>query len=115
VGTGYAAEIGLIDAAFGTTLAGFRERVRELVERLACDPVLDRRREYKRRQRADDERIKPLSAYRTEELDRSHGSFFGEDSSYHEGRRRFVYKLPSSAASNAPLRQEGTGASAMYG
>ena len=42
--------------------------------------------------RAADERVKPLVAYRKEELVRSHACFFGPDRSYHEARRRFVHK-----------------------
>jgi hypothetical protein len=49
--------------------------------------------EEKRRRRAADERVKPLEAYRGEEMARSHECFFGADRSYHEARMRFVYKL----------------------
>ena len=38
-----------------------------------------------------------------EELARSHRCFFGPDPSYHEARRRFVYKL------GAVTRQDGAG------
>ena len=40
-----------------------------------------------------DERVKPLEAYRGEEMARSHECFFGADRSYHEARRNFVYKI----------------------
>ena len=36
--------------------------------------------------------------YRSEELARSHECFFGADRSYHEARRRFVYKLGAPCA-----------------
>ena len=36
--------------------------------------------------------IKPLAAYRTEEMARSHECFFGEDRSYHVARGFFVHK-----------------------
>ena len=49
----------------------FHAQVRDLAERLARDPDLDRRLAGKRRRRARDEAIKPLNAYRTEELARS--------------------------------------------
>jgi putative two-component system hydrogenase maturation factor HypX/HoxX len=97
IGAAHAVEIGLIDAAFGATLADFRERVRGLAERLARDPGLDRRLEHKRLQRDHDERVKPLHAYRTEELLRSKQSFFEEGSGYHDARSRFVRKLPAPA------------------
>jgi hypothetical protein len=93
IGTRHAVEIGLIDAAFGASQEPFRRRA-QLIERLARERVLDRRLEHKRRQRAADERMKPMSADRGEELARSHRSFVGEGSGYHEARHRFVRKLP---------------------
>jgi putative two-component system hydrogenase maturation factor HypX/HoxX len=49
-----------------------------------------------------DEQLKPLSTYRTEELARCHDNFFGSDKSYHEARRRFVYKLGPPCAVGEP-------------
>ena len=40
----------------------------------------------------EDESIKPLANYRAEELERMKVNFFGADPSYHEARRRFVFK-----------------------
>jgi putative two-component system protein, hydrogenase maturation factor HypX/HoxX len=98
VGTRRAVEIGLLDAAFGATLDSFRSQVRGLAERLARNPDLGRWLEGKRRRRVRDEEIKPLNAYRKEELARSYRCFFGEDRSYHEARHRFVYKLGAPCA-----------------
>ena len=98
VGTRHAVEIGLLDAAFGDTLDSFHSQVRDLAERLARNPDLGDWLEGKRRRRARDEAIKPLNAYRTEELARSYRCFFGEDRSYHAARRRFVYKLGAPCA-----------------
>ena len=115
VGTRQAVEIGLLDAAFGDTLAGFQSQVRGLAERLARTPDLGRL-EGKRRRRARDEALKPLNAYRQEELARSYRCFFGEDRSYHEARRRFVYKLGApcavtpSIAPALPMRAIGSAA-----
>ena len=69
-----------------------------MAERLARTPDLGHRLEDKRRRRARDEQIKPLNAYRKEELARSYGCFFGEDRSYHQARSRFVYKLGAPCA-----------------
>jgi putative two-component system hydrogenase maturation factor HypX/HoxX len=115
VGTRQAVEIGLLDAAFGATAAGFRAQVRSLAERLARDPDLGRRLEAKRRRRAHDEAIKPLNAYRKEELARSYRCFFGEDRAYHEARHRFVHKLGATCAVTptpavAPVRVAGRAA-----
>ena len=97
VGALRAVEIGLLDAAFGATLAGFHARTRLFASRMARHPRLARILEEKRRRRAHDERIKPLQAYRTEEMARSHRCFFGPDRSYHEARRRFTHKLGPAA------------------
>jgi putative two-component system hydrogenase maturation factor HypX/HoxX len=93
LGTRQAVQIGLLDAAFGTTLGAFHARVRALAQRLARAPDVDLWLAGKRRRRARDEEIKPLNAYRKEELARSYRCFFGEDRSYHEARHRFVHKL----------------------
>jgi putative two-component system hydrogenase maturation factor HypX/HoxX len=97
IGAPQAARIGLIDDAFGASLEVFRDRTRHIAERLAADPRgLEQWLERKRSRRGRDERVKPLEAYRSEELARSHACFFGPDSSYHEARRRFVYKSAGS-------------------
>ncbi len=93
VGTRRAVEIGLLDATFGATLAEFRALSRERAEALAADPDLGSKLADKRARRARDEGVKPLSAYRAEEMAHSDASFFGPDRSYHEARRRFVLKL----------------------
>jgi enoyl-CoA hydratase/carnithine racemase len=92
LGADEAVRIGLLDDAFGATLESFRAQTQELAQRLAGDRDLDRRLAQKRIRRTNDERIKPLSTYADEELARSHKCFFGPDRSYHEARRRFVYK-----------------------
>jgi putative two-component system hydrogenase maturation factor HypX/HoxX len=92
IGTRRAVDIGLIDAAFGDSIASFRAQVQGLGERLARHPDVGHWLEQKRAARARDEQIKPLSTYRTEELAKSHECFFGEDRSYHVARSLFVYK-----------------------
>src|SRR5512132_220112 len=98
VGTRHAVEIGLLDAAFGDSLDSFHSQVRDLAESLARNSGLGHWLEGKRRRRARDETIKPLNAYRKEELARSYRCFFGEDRRYHAARRRFVYKLGAACA-----------------
>ena len=95
LGARKAVEIGLLDDAFGATLEGFHRQTRELARNLAADPSIDRQLEEKRRRRAEDESVKPLQAYRDEELARSYECFFGPDPSYHRARQRFAYKLPA--------------------
>jgi len=93
LGASKAAEIGLIDDAFGDTADQFRARVRRRAEQLASSPTRIAELAAKRRARARDEQHKPLAAYRADELARSRECFFGTDPSYHEARRGFVYKL----------------------
>jgi putative two-component system protein, hydrogenase maturation factor HypX/HoxX len=105
IGTRHATEIGLIDSAFGESLTSFRAQTVGLAERLARHPDMGHWLEEKRLHRTRDEQIKPLSTYRTEELARCHENFFGEDRSYHEARRRFVYKLGAPCAVTPPVVQ----------
>jgi putative two-component system hydrogenase maturation factor HypX/HoxX len=98
LGTREAVRIGLLDGAFGAHLSGFRDQSRQLAEELANHGLHRRLLEDKRRRRAHDERIKPLRAYRIEELARCLECFYGPDPSYHAARRRFVFKLPAADA-----------------
>ena len=102
VGTREAVELGLLDDVFGKNVADFRAQVRGLAERLARDPALAVWLQDKRAARARDEALKPLAAYREEELARSRECFFGADRSYHEARRRFVYKIGAPCAVRMP-------------
>jgi putative two-component system hydrogenase maturation factor HypX/HoxX len=102
IGTRRATEIGLIDAAFGDSMASFRAQVQGLAERLARHPDVPHWLEQKRRERARDEQVKPLAAYRSEEMARSHECFFGEDRSYHVARGFFVYKTGAPCTVQVP-------------
>ena len=93
VGTAEAIRTGLLDAGFDTDLDEFRALTARLGERIANDGLYPARLRDKRRRRALDERVKPLHAYRDEELARCHECLFGPDRAHHEARRRFVYKL----------------------
>jgi len=105
VGTTEAVRIGLIDAALGDDLEDFRSRTARFAERIAHDGLHQRRLEYKHLRRAHDEQVKPLEAYRQEELARCHECFFGPGSRYHDARQRFVYKLPPrESAGEEPVR-----------
>jgi len=105
VGVTEAVRIGLIDAALGDDLENFRVRTARFAERIAHDGLHQRRLEDKHLRRARDEQVKPLEAYRQEELARCHECFFGPNSRYHDARRRFVYKLPPrESAGEEPVR-----------
>jgi putative two-component system hydrogenase maturation factor HypX/HoxX len=102
IGTRRAVEIGLLDATFGDSIASFRAQLQGLAERLARHPDVGHWLEQKRRERARDEQIKPLAAYRSEEMARSHECFFGEDRSYHVARGFFVYKTGAPCTVQVP-------------
>jgi putative two-component system hydrogenase maturation factor HypX/HoxX len=102
IGTRRAVEIGLLDGAFGEDVASFRAQVRGFAERLAIRSDHSALLDEKRRRRAADEQVKPLSVYRSEELTRSHECFFGPDRSYHEARSRFVHKTGAPCAVTPP-------------
>lgn len=96
VGTPEALRWRLIDDSFAETPEQFVEIVRQRAEELAADPSLARLLDDKRRRRMDDESQKPLSRYRTEELERMKLNFFGFDPSYHIARYNFIRRVPKS-------------------
>jgi putative two-component system hydrogenase maturation factor HypX/HoxX len=92
IGTRLAKEIGLIDDAFGSDVAQFRAEVGQSAESLARSVDLEQRLHLKRQTRQEDERTKPLSTYRGEELAKMAVNF--GDPRYHQSRQAFVYKRP---------------------
>ncbi len=104
LGARRAVDIGLIDDAFGGTVEQFHVGVRRYAEQLASSPARVTELAEKRRSRERDEQRRPLAAYRAEELAQSRECFFGADPSYHEARRRFVYKLGSPCTVTPPPR-----------
>lgn len=95
VGMQEAVRLGLVDAAFGENVPAFEHETRRLATHIASDAGFPGQLERSRVRRERDESIKPLRAYRDEELSRCHECFFGPDGSYHEARTRFVYKQPA--------------------
>ena len=87
---------GLVDDHFGATPEAFRAEVMRRAQALAADPEFERRLADKSARRAADEAVRPLEAYRAEELARMKLNFFGFDPSYHVARYHFVYKVPRS-------------------
>ena len=104
IGAQAACQIGLIDDAFGNDANSFEAELREQVARLAQDREFRGMLRKKHESRLDDECLKPLAAYRAEELDRMRINFFGPNRAYHEARRRFVLK------GKAPPRESGLSA-----
>ena len=89
-------EAGLIDACFGRDLHGFEREVAARADALARAADYPARLADKQRRRAADEAIKPLAAYRDEELEQMRRNFFGFDPSYHVARYHFVNKSAQS-------------------
>ncbi|HUA03900.1 MAG TPA: hydrogenase maturation protein [Solirubrobacteraceae bacterium] len=108
IGASEAVRIGLLDAAYGGNLEDFRAQTARLADRVAHDGLYHVRLQDRRRRRALDERAKPLQAYREEELARCRACFFDPHHTYHEARRRFVYKLGDHAAA-ASIREVPSG------
>jgi len=96
MGTAEAHRLGLVDDRFGCGVADFRAEVRDRARALAADPALPLLLDDKRRRRDADEAVKPLAAYRAEELERMRLNFYGFDPSYHVARYNFVFKVPKS-------------------
>ena len=84
--------MGFLDDTFGENAVAFVAELKERAKRLAQDPDFRAMLRRKHERRLDDESVKPLAAYRAEELERMRVNFFGPDPAYHEARRRFVFK-----------------------
>jgi putative two-component system hydrogenase maturation factor HypX/HoxX len=92
IGTGEAVRIGFLDGAFAEDPDAFEAELRVRVQRLVHDPDFSSMLRNKRENRQRDEALKPLAAYRSDELNRMRVNFFGPDPAYHDARRRFVFK-----------------------
>jgi putative two-component system hydrogenase maturation factor HypX/HoxX len=94
LGTREAKALGLVDAVLADNVAGFDTVVRERALALAASAAWPDRIAAKARQREADERVKPLTAYRADELRAIRLSFYGFDASYHVARHHFVHRKP---------------------
>ncbi len=95
LGASEAARIGFLDDCFGEDGDDFMTRVRARAEALAGVGFVDALA-ARRARRAADEAVRPLEAYRAEELRHMQRNFFGFDPSYHVARHHFVRKTPHS-------------------
>ncbi|GAB2643827.1 hydrogenase maturation protein [Nocardia goodfellowii] len=96
VGARAAHALGLVDQVIPGSPAAFWAWVRTEATALADSPELADRVVEKKRRLAADEAVKPLSAYRAEELARMSENF-APGSPYHELRQNFVYKVCATA------------------
>jgi len=91
-----ALRLGLVDDAFGADRADFTVQVRARARALAEGPEIGDLIAAKRRRRRDDEAIRPLAAYRADELVQMQRNFYGFDTSYHVARSNFVHHVAPS-------------------
>ncbi len=96
VSASQAAEMGLIDAVFGDSAAGFVAHVHERAAALAAGSEVPALLHAKQRRRQHDEARKPLATYRDDELARMRRNFYGFDPSYHIARSNFVRRVAPS-------------------
>lgn len=96
MGTAEAVSLRLADDRFGRDPAEFVHRAREQAEAIANSPDWSHQLESKVRARHADRTVKPLEAYRAEELAAMRLNFYGFDPSYHVARYNFVRKVPKS-------------------
>ncbi len=93
MGAAEAVTLGLADARFGAARQAFDAQVAARAADLAEADDFAARLHAKAARRRRDERQKPLSQYRDEELARMRRNFFGFDTSYHVARYNFVHKI----------------------
>lgn len=88
--------IGFADACLPGSVTAFREAVATQARNMALAPDMQARIAIKNKARECAEQVKPLAAYRAEEMEHMRRNFYGFDPSYHVARHHFVYKtLPS--------------------
>ncbi|MBD0694842.1 enoyl-CoA hydratase-related protein [Streptomyces sp. CBMA123] len=97
-----AERIGLVDRVLDGGPEEFGAGAARMAGLLAASPATQRRIAAKKAAREADERVKPLDAYRREELAVMRGQFFTPESPYHALRSAFVHKRPVTAGLPAP-------------
>lgn len=100
MGAGQALSLGLADEVLPGTAPDFLQLALKKAQNLAADGAFAKCVQEKNDRRDADEAKKPLSAYRTEELEKMRLNFYGFDPSYHVARYHFIFK---SAKSRTPL------------
>jgi putative two-component system hydrogenase maturation factor HypX/HoxX len=94
IGVREALDLKLVDRCLADDALGFDAAAAQAALALAAAPDLARRIAAKAARRAADEAVKPLAAYRAEELARMQRNFYGFDPSYHVARHHFVARKP---------------------
>ncbi|MEU6281311.1 hydrogenase maturation protein [Streptomyces sp. NPDC047028] len=100
-----AERLGMVDRLVPAAPGDFATDVERLATALAAAPDLGRRIADKAATRRKDEEVRPLAAYRRDELARMHAIFYDPEAPYHALRSAFVRKTP--AGSVRPLAPVG--------
>tara|TARA_R110001592_G_scaffold208897_2_gene459979 strand:- start:3330 stop:5060 length:1731 start_codon:yes stop_codon:yes gene_type:complete len=97
-GVAVAHEIGLIDGIYNDQKIDFTTHIKQFTKNIIDLPYFDKLLKAKKMQRKKDERNKPLSLYREEELDKMHKNFFENDLDYNYKRYCFVHKITDTSS-----------------
>ncbi len=96
VGVAEALRLGLVDRQLAAERPVFLEEIKALALSTAAHPALPERLADKAARLEQDEKLRPLDSYRSDELERMKLNFYGFDPSYHVARYNFVRKVPKS-------------------
>ncbi len=96
LGASRAKEIGLVDDIAGPQVDLFSELVEREAHRMASEASFAPMLRAKIERRIHDERVRPLSSYRADEMQRMEANFYGFDPSFHVARYRFVHRTLAS-------------------
>jgi putative two-component system protein, hydrogenase maturation factor HypX/HoxX len=88
-----ALDIRMVDEVFQEDWQAYHQALRRYAQSLAEDGQLTAFLAQKHQQRSADEAERPLETYRQDELAKMKAIFDDPNSSYHEARRNFVYKI----------------------
>jgi putative two-component system hydrogenase maturation factor HypX/HoxX len=86
-------ELGLIDGVFGKSQEEFEEKLKDYLKDFVNSPEFEGFLARRKGEKLRDWSLKPLSAYREEELQRMKLNFYGFDTSYHIARYYFVRRF----------------------
>lgn len=102
-----ALQLGFADMMFPEDWEAFHDRLYDYCLALSQRSDLGDLLYDKRQLRARDERQKPLSSYRKNELSHMRKAFYNPTSDYHRARRQFVLKEKPASSASAPIQRVG--------
>lgn len=106
MGVEEALRLGLVTDRLPAGIKAAQEALSAAAAALAGSDEIDAMIAEKAERRRRDEAVKPLAAYREEELARMKRNFYGFDPSYHVARHNFIRKVPKSRTPATLVAQE---------